>query len=74
MRIASIFIEELQRILGDLPGVEIVTDDILIYGAIIKEHDERLRAVLEKARSINLKLNANKSKKCRWEYHMSFIS
>ena len=43
--------------MGDLPGIGRVTNDILIYGSTIKEHDDRLDAVLEPARTVNLKLN-----------------
>ena len=41
-------------------GVEIVVDDILIHGKTLEGHNHRLRAVLEKARKINLKLNKEK--------------
>ena len=43
-----------------IEGVEIVMDDILIHGRDRKQHDERLKQVLEKCRQINLKLNKNK--------------
>ena len=56
----DIFIEEMQRILGYLPGIGVVTDDILVYGATLEKHDNRLKTVLDRARGVNLKLNADK--------------
>ena len=44
-----------------------VTDDILVYGSSVDEHDQRLNAVLERARSMDLKLNESKSKICHTE-------
>ncbi|XP_033755877.1 uncharacterized protein LOC117338629 [Pecten maximus] len=45
---------------GDLEGTEFVVDDILVHGRTLEEHNARLKAVLEKARQINLKLNKSK--------------
>ena len=44
-------------------GVEVVVDDILIWGASEAEHDSRLKKekVLQCAQSWNLKLNKDKS-------------
>ncbi len=44
----------------DLPGVEVIMDDILVYGSTIKEHDERLEQVLKRCRDQNIKLNREK--------------
>ena len=63
----DIFVQELNKVLGDLPGVSIVTDDILIYGSTIQPHKERLELVFERARKANLKLNSKKSKICNSE-------
>lgn len=41
--------------LEDLEGVNVM-DDILVWG-VDKEHDKRLRQLLDRIRSINLKLN-----------------
>ena len=60
--IAEVFQREMCRIFSDLPGVEIVVDDILIHGRNVNEHDQRLRNVLQRCRDVNLKLNAAKSK------------
>ena len=63
----DIFINEMDKILYGLPGVNVITDDILIYGNTINEHNIRLRSVLEKARKVNLKFNPKKSKICKTE-------
>jgi len=47
---------------GNIDGVEIVVDDILVHGTTMEEHNTRLRQVLERAREINLKLNRKKCK------------
>ena len=52
----------MHRILGDLPGVGVLTDDILVYGSTLEEHNKRLKSVLQRTRSVNLKLNPAKSK------------
>ena len=46
---------------GQLEGVEIVADDILIWGENIAQHDARLFAFLDKVRLSGLKLNKAKS-------------
>lgn len=45
----------------DLDGVEVMVDDILVWGATQKEHDKRLEKVLQRAEKRNLKLNKDKS-------------
>ena len=64
--------EEYQRRMHDvvqgLPGVEVIADDILVYGKgstkeeYIKDHDHNLTKLLERARAVNLKLNKKKLK------------
>ena len=49
---------------GHLDGVEIVMDDILIYGATLEEHNRRLKQVLTICREKNLKLNPQKTRLC----------
>ena len=44
----------------DIPGVEVIVDDLLVWGEDDKQHDTRLAKVLERARSRNLKLNKTK--------------
>ena len=64
--------EEFQRrmhlIVQDLPGVEVIADDILIYGCgetaeqYMQDHDANLKRLLQRAREQNLKLNRKKVK------------
>ena len=48
-------------VVQDLPGVEVIADDILIYGCgstkekYMQDHDANLRRLLERAREQNLK-------------------
>ena len=57
-----------------MPGVEIMMDDILVYGTTEQEHDERLLAVLERIKKIGLKLNKSKCKiKQRELKYLGFI-
>ena len=59
--------EEFSRLLGEcmegLEHIEVIADDILIYGAgdtveeAHRQHDAAFRALLERARERNLKLN-----------------
>lgn len=43
-----------------LENVVNITDDLLVWGDSIEEHDHRLRQVLERAKEHNLNLNKNK--------------
>jgi hypothetical protein len=47
-------------LVGDVPGVEIYIDDVLIHASTEKEHDARLKEVLTRFRVAGLKLNAKK--------------
>ncbi|CAC5372522.1 unnamed protein product [Mytilus coruscus] len=47
---------------SDIEGAEAIIDDILIWGSDQKEHDMRLKQVLDRAREYNLKLSAGKCK------------
>ena len=52
-----------QRIMSEMfhdIGVEVVVDDLLIWGESEEQHDTRLTQVLERARHRNLKLNKSK--------------
>ncbi|KAK3737630.1 hypothetical protein QZH41_006455 [Actinostola sp. cb2023] len=57
---------KLQEKLADLPGVEVLRDDMLVigYGDTQEEadrnHDKNLKALLNRAREINLKFNIKK--------------
>jgi hypothetical protein len=50
----------MSNIVEDIPGVEVIIDDILVTASTLQEHDERLEMVLKRARENNLKLNKNK--------------
>ncbi len=66
--------EEFQRrqheIVEDLPGVEVIADDYIIYGSgdsdeeAAEDHNRNLERFLEKARKVNLKINRSKVKLC----------
>ena len=59
-------------IVTGLGRVNVINDDILVYGRTVQGHNERLKAVLERARQVNLKLNLQKSKIwliCRVYFH-----
>ena len=49
-------------IFKDLPGVDTSMDDIITWGESTEVHDQRLRAVLQRCREVNLKLNPAKYK------------
>ena len=57
-----------QEILEGLKGVEVIADDILVIGSgitdsdAVKDHDRNLKALLQRARESNLKLNKKKLK------------
>ena len=62
--------EEFQRqqnkLLGDLEGVDVITEDVLVYGCgdsdeeALRDHDKNLKALLQRARVVNLKFNKDK--------------
>ena len=56
----------IQLALSDCEGVANISDDIIVHGKTTKEHDERLKRVLEKLKEKNLTLNAEKCK-----FHMT---
>ena len=45
----------------DIEGVEVIVDDILVWGPTVEEHDARLERVLERTQKRNLKLNKDSS-------------
>ena len=55
----------------DISGVEVVIDDLLIWGENREEHDERLTQVRQRARHRGLKLN---KAKCQFRQHEFQIS
>ena len=56
----GIFQKIMSEMFQDIPGVEVVVDDLLIWGENEEQHDTRLIQVLERARHRNLKLNRTK--------------
>ncbi|GFO04659.1 polyprotein [Plakobranchus ocellatus] len=59
----EVFHKRIHEAFEDIEGVETDIDDILVWGKNTKEHDERLRKVLNRCRKINLTLN---EKKCHF--------
>ena len=64
----EVFENKLQECLADLPGVKVITDDILVVGCgdtdseALVNHDQSVVRLLERAKQVNLKLNKNKVK------------
>ena len=56
----EVFHRTVLNLMSDLDGVEVYIDDILVHAETREQHDRRLRAVLERCRSIGLKLNESK--------------
>ena len=57
----DVFQDVMSEIFSGIEGVEVIVDDLLIWGKNQQQHDERLKQVLERARQKNLKLNKEKS-------------
>ena len=57
----DVFQDVMSEIFSGIEGIEVIVDDLLIWGENQQQHDERLRQVLERARQKNLKLNKEKS-------------
>lgn len=57
---AEVFQREMINYFGNIDEVEVVMDDIWVHGRDKQEHNSRLRVVLERAKSINLKPNKAK--------------
>ena len=53
----EVFQVEMEKLLGNLPGVVVIMDDVVVFCAIEAEHDECLQAVLEICKVKGLKLN-----------------
>lgn len=47
---------------GDIPGVYIIADDMIIAASSEQEHDEILQKVMERAKTANVKFNKDKDK------------
>ena len=51
------------QIFGDIEGVLILIDDVMVWGKDRNEHNARLKKVLDRAREYNVKFNL---KKCQF--------
>lgn len=58
----EIFHRVMNDLFGDLPGIVIFVDDILVHGRNETEHNERLESVFKRASEVNLKFNKQKCK------------
>ncbi|VDI57759.1 Hypothetical predicted protein [Mytilus galloprovincialis] len=65
-RIFPTILEKLEREIENLPGVRTVADDIIIYGEgqtienATLDHDRKLKALLDRCRERNIKINRDK--------------
>jgi hypothetical protein len=59
---SEVFQKRMSQAFEDIDGVEVIVDNILIWGKDEAEHNDRLKQVLERVRQINLKLNKDKSR------------
>ena len=50
----DIFCQAMQEIFGDIRGVNVIVDDLLIHGKNMEEHDNSLRQVLERVSKMSL--------------------
>ncbi|XP_038106874.1 uncharacterized protein K02A2.6-like [Culex quinquefasciatus] len=57
---SEVFQGIIERMLTGLPGVKAFIDDILVFAATKKEHDEILRAVLDRLKSCGVTINSRK--------------
>ena len=44
----------------DIEGVEVIVDDLVVWGEYVEQHDVRFKQVLDRCRERNLKLNREK--------------
>ena len=57
---SDVFEQIIRDITKDLDGVLNIADDLLVYGSTIEEHDNNLKALLDRCRDVNLTLNPKK--------------
>lgn len=66
----EIYQKRQHEVLLGLKGVEVMADDIIVFGRgrnteeAIKNHNDNLKLMLERLRSVNMKLNKSKIKLC----------
>ena len=56
----EVFQRRMMDVLGDLEGVVVYQDDILVHGSSMTIHDERLEKLLARIKEVGLKLNREK--------------
>jgi hypothetical protein len=56
----EVFQKVTSQMLDDIEGVEVIVDDVLVWGENEKQHDERLAKVLDRARQRNFNFNKDK--------------
>jgi hypothetical protein len=56
----EVFEKKVEQLFGDLPGVSVYFDDIIVAGKTQQEHDSNLRKLLAKAQEKNVKFNKEK--------------
>ena len=56
----ELFQRTMKEVISNLPGVETIMDDVLVWGETEAEHDRNLLGFLERAREVNLKLRKDK--------------
>lgn len=59
---AEVFQDTVRQVLNNIPNVLNVSDDILVFGKSEKEHNDALRATLERLHASGLTLNVSKCK------------
>lgn len=57
---AEVFEKKVEQLFGDLPGVAMYFDDLVVAGRTRKEHDSNLRLLLARAAEVNVKFNRKK--------------
>lgn len=56
---------KMDEMLEGIDGAVAIVDDILVYGSTIEEHDQHLKAVLEKAQQYGVRFNPDKRVICQ---------
>lgn len=59
---SEVFQQKMKEMFENMEGVKIYIDNIIVWGRDQKEHDARLRQVLNRMRTENIKLNRDKCK------------
>lgn len=58
--VPEVFQNVMSHMFQDIDGVEVIVDDLVVWGEDVEQHDERLRQLLDRCRERNLKLNREK--------------